>query len=80
MDGKASRSRPVEAVFAPRWSEGGKTCTRSRRRLRCANSPKEALFKEGDTDKRTYFLVQGTIEIYDNDGVLPRCAWHARGT
>ena len=28
------------------------------------------LFKEGDTDKRTYFLVAGTIEVFDNDGVL----------
>ena len=28
------------------------------------------LFKEGDTDKRTYFLVAGSIEIYDQDGVL----------
>jgi CRP-like cAMP-binding protein len=28
------------------------------------------LFKEGDTDKRTYFLVAGTIEIFDQDGVL----------
>jgi CRP-like cAMP-binding protein len=28
------------------------------------------LFKEGDTDKRTYFLVTGTIEVFDNDGVL----------
>ena len=28
------------------------------------------LFKEGDTDKRTYFLVAGTVEIFDADGVL----------
>jgi len=28
------------------------------------------LFKEGDTDKRTYFLVAGSVDIYDNDGVL----------
>jgi CRP-like cAMP-binding protein len=28
------------------------------------------LFKEGDTDKRTFFLVAGTIEIFDKDGVL----------
>jgi CRP-like cAMP-binding protein len=28
------------------------------------------LFKEGDTDKRTYFLVEGTIEVFDNEGVL----------
>jgi CRP-like cAMP-binding protein/rhodanese-related sulfurtransferase len=28
------------------------------------------LFKEGDTDKRTYFLVAGSIEIFDQDGVL----------
>jgi CRP-like cAMP-binding protein len=28
------------------------------------------LFKEGDTDKRTFFLVQGTVEIFDKDGVL----------
>ncbi|HEU4532196.1 MAG TPA: cyclic nucleotide-binding domain-containing protein [Steroidobacteraceae bacterium] len=28
------------------------------------------LFKEGDNDKRTYFLVAGSVEIFDNDGVL----------
>jgi CRP-like cAMP-binding protein len=28
------------------------------------------LFKEGDTEKRTFFLVAGTIEIFDKDGVL----------
>lgn len=28
------------------------------------------LFKEGDTDKRTYFLVSGTVEVFDKDGVL----------
>lgn len=28
------------------------------------------LFKEGDTDKRTYFLVAGSVDIYDSDGVL----------
>jgi CRP-like cAMP-binding protein len=28
------------------------------------------LFKEGDNDKRTYFLVSGTVEIFDADGVL----------
>ncbi len=28
------------------------------------------LFNEGDTDKRTFFLVTGTIEIFDNDGKL----------
>ncbi len=28
------------------------------------------LFKEGDNDKRTYFLVAGSVEIFDTDGVL----------
>jgi CRP-like cAMP-binding protein len=28
------------------------------------------LFKEGDTDKRTFFLVAGTVEVFDKDGVL----------
>jgi CRP-like cAMP-binding protein len=28
------------------------------------------LFKEGDTEKRTFFLVAGTIEVFDKDGVL----------
>ena len=28
------------------------------------------LFKEGDTEKRTFFLVAGTVEIFDKDGVL----------
>jgi CRP-like cAMP-binding protein/rhodanese-related sulfurtransferase len=28
------------------------------------------LFKEGDTDKRTFYLVAGTIEVFDKDGVL----------
>jgi CRP-like cAMP-binding protein len=28
------------------------------------------LFKEGDTDKRTFFLVAGSVEIVDKDGVL----------
>ncbi len=28
------------------------------------------LFKEGDTEKRTYFLVAGSVEIFDADGVL----------
>ncbi len=28
------------------------------------------LFKEGDTDKRTFYVVAGTIEVFDKDGVL----------
>jgi CRP-like cAMP-binding protein len=28
------------------------------------------LFKPGDTDKRTYYLVSGAVEIYDDAGVL----------
>ncbi len=28
------------------------------------------LFKEGDSDKRTYFVVAGSVEIFDQDGVL----------
>src|SRR5688572_14417797 len=28
------------------------------------------LFKPGDTEKRTFYLVSGAVEIYDDDGVL----------
>src|SRR5687767_4800457 len=28
------------------------------------------LFKPGDVDKRTYYIVTGAVEIYNDDGVL----------
>jgi CRP-like cAMP-binding protein len=28
------------------------------------------LFKPGDTDKRTYYVIDGTVEIFDDEGVL----------
>ena len=66
-DGQSSTDRPEDSarfLAARRPEEREPACARAQDRDTRGRSG-SLLFKEGDTDKRTYYLVDGTVDLLD---------------
>jgi hypothetical protein len=60
----------VLKTFSPLDGLKSDNFTRSRARHRSRTRVRRLLFKEGDTDKRTFYLVTGSVELRADDRLM----------